>query len=78
VIEHAPNFYNAYTNLGATLSDMGQDDAAVHALQKSIAIKETARALNSLAAIKAYQKKDGEAIVLTEKRLRSIPGTTSI
>jgi tetratricopeptide (TPR) repeat protein/predicted Ser/Thr protein kinase len=67
VIEHAPRFYSAYTNLGATLSDMGQDDAAVRALQTSIEIKETGEALNSLAAIKAYQKKDGEAIVLYRK-----------
>jgi superkiller protein 3 len=67
VIEHAPRFYSAYTNLGATLSDMGQDEAAVRALQTSIGIKETGEALNSLAAIKAYQKKDGETIVLYRK-----------
>jgi len=62
VIERAPRFYNAYTNLGATLSEMGQDEAAVQALLTSLKIRETGRALNSLAAIRAYQKRDHEAI----------------
>ncbi|PYQ26614.1 MAG: hypothetical protein DMF56_23675 [Acidobacteria bacterium] len=75
VIERAPRFYNAYTNLGATLSDMGQDDAAVNALLTSVRIKATARALNSLAAIKAYQKKDADAVILYKKALALNPNS---
>src|SRR5207248_338046 len=66
-IEYAPGFFDAYTNLGATLSDMGQDAAAEQALLASLQIKETARALNSLAAIRAYQKRDAAAILLYKR-----------
>jgi serine/threonine-protein kinase len=70
VIERAPRFSNAYTNLGAALNKMGQDDAAVQALLTSLNIKESAGALNSLAAIKAYQKRDDEAIVYYKRAFR--------
>lgn len=75
VIERAPGFYNAHTNLGATLSEMGQDDAAVEALLHSLKIRETGRALNSLAAIRAYQKRDDEAVVHYRKALALDPGS---
>jgi tetratricopeptide (TPR) repeat protein len=39
----------------------------VAALMTSLSIKETGRALNSLAAIKAYQKHDDEALALYKK-----------
>lgn len=75
VIARAPRFYNAYTNLGATLSEMGRDDEAVQALLTSLQIRETGRALNSLAAIKAYQKRDDEAIVYYKKAYALDPGS---
>jgi serine/threonine protein kinase len=77
VIARAPRFYNAYTNLGATLNELGRDDEAVQALLTSLRIQENGGALNSLAAIKAYQKRDAEAIVYYRKRSPSIPATTS-
>ncbi len=64
VIELAPRFYEAYTNLGGALSDMGDQDAAVVALTKSLSIKETAPAFNGLGAARAYQRRDAEAIPL--------------
>lgn len=67
VIQLAPRFHSAHTNLGAALSEMGYDDAAVQALMTSLSIKETPRALNSLAAVRAYQKRDAEAIALYKK-----------
>jgi tetratricopeptide (TPR) repeat protein len=66
-IEHAPRFYNAYANLGAALNEMGQDAAAEQAFLASLKIKENARALNGLAAMRAYQRRDAEAIVLYKK-----------
>ena len=69
VIARAPGFFNAYTNLGATLDEMGRDDDAVKALLTSLRIHESGRALNSLAAIKAYQNRDAEAIVYYRKAL---------
>ena len=74
MIARAPRFYNAYTNLGATLNEMGRDDEAVQALLTSLRIQETGRALNSLAAIKAYQKRDAEAIVYYRKASALDPG----
>jgi tetratricopeptide (TPR) repeat protein len=64
VIARAPRFHSAYTNLGAALMDMGQYDEAVHVLHTSLNIKTTARALNNLAAVRAYQQRDVEAIDL--------------
>jgi tetratricopeptide (TPR) repeat protein/TolB-like protein len=70
----APRFTNGYTNLGAALSEMGQDGAAETALARSLAIQQTPRALNSLAAIRAYQKRDAEAIVLYKEAYARDPG----
>ncbi len=67
VIARAPRFYNAWTNLGGALSDMGQYDQAEQALLTSLSIRTTARALNNLAAVRAYQKRDVEAIDLYRK-----------
>ena len=61
-VEHAPGFAQAYTNLGATLSDMGRNAEAEQALRASLRIKENAGALNSLGAVRAYQKRDAEAL----------------
>jgi len=60
-IERAPGRSSAYFNLGAVLDVLERDDEAIVALQKSLSLKKTARALNSLGAIMAYQWKDHEA-----------------
>lgn len=65
--ERAPRFHEAYTNLGAVLNELGQDDAAAQALLTSLSLKETGRALNNLAALRAYQKRDDEALVYYKK-----------
>jgi len=73
----APNFQEAYTNLGAALNYMGQaqDAAAEQALLTSLKIKETGRALNGLAALRAYQRRDAEAILLYKKACALTPGS---
>jgi serine/threonine-protein kinase len=68
-IEHAPRFLNAYTNLGATLNEMGNNDGAERALLASLEIKQTAGALNSLGVIRAYQRRDAEAIAFYKRSL---------
>jgi serine/threonine protein kinase/tetratricopeptide (TPR) repeat protein len=60
-IDRAPGMFDAYSNLGAALDDLGRDQEAEQALTRSLEIRETARALNSLGAIRAYQKRDLEA-----------------
>jgi len=73
VIERAPRFSNAYTNLGAMLNLMGRDDEAIQALLTSLQIKVTDGALNSLAAIMAYQKRDAEAIAYYKRAVELNP-----
>lgn len=51
----------SYINLGAALGDLGRDAEAEQALMASLRIQETAGALNSLGALRAYQKRDAEA-----------------
>ena len=72
-IARAPGFYDAYTDLGAALSEMTQDEEAERVLKTSLNIKETARALNSLGAIKAYQAKDVEAVQFYKRSLSINP-----
>ncbi len=73
-IDRAPGRSNAYFNLGAVLDDLNRDDEAVAALQKSLQLKKTARALNSLGAILAYQGKDKEAADFYEQAVELEPG----
>lgn len=73
VIARAPRFATAYTNLGSVLTELGRYDEAVQAQLTSLHIKTTASGLNNLAAIKAYQKRDLEAIDLYEKALQLDP-----
>jgi tetratricopeptide (TPR) repeat protein len=69
VIQLAPKFYNAYANLGSTSTYMGRDEEAEKALIASLKIKENAGALNSLAALRAYQRRDVEAVALYKRAL---------
>jgi serine/threonine protein kinase/tetratricopeptide (TPR) repeat protein len=62
-IERAPGLFDAYNELAAALSDLGQDDEAEKALLMSIRLRDTSDAQNSLGAIRAYQRRDKEAVV---------------
>lgn len=61
-IDRAPGLYHEYTNLGAALDELGRDDEAEKALLTSLKLRETPRALNSMGAMRANQKRDEEAV----------------
>jgi len=61
-IERAPGRIDEYADLAAALNDGGEDERAEQALRKSLQIRETADAWNSLGVIRAHQKNDAEAI----------------
>jgi serine/threonine protein kinase/tetratricopeptide (TPR) repeat protein len=61
-IDRAPGLFDEYTNLGATLDELGRDTEAEQALQTSLKLRETYRALNNMGAMRAYQKRDAEAV----------------
>ena len=61
-IDRAPGLLDAYTDLGAALSDLGRYQEAEQALLTSLKLRETAPALNSLGAIRAYQDRDADAV----------------
>ena len=69
-IDRAPGLFDEYTNLGAALSDLGRDTEAEQALVASLKLQESANALNSLGAIRAYQKRDADAIKYYERAVR--------
>jgi serine/threonine-protein kinase len=68
-IDRAPGLYDEYTNLGAALDEMDQDDKAETALLTSLKLRETPRALNSMGAMRAYQKRDAEAAVYYKRAI---------
>ncbi len=61
-IDRAPGLFQAYTDLAGALSDLGQDQPAEQALRTSLQLRETAPAWNNLGAIRAYQKRDRDAV----------------
>lgn len=61
-IDRAPGLYDEYTNLGAAFDELGRYDEAERAFLRSLNLRETPRALNNLGAMRAYQKRDDEAI----------------
>jgi eukaryotic-like serine/threonine-protein kinase len=61
-IDRAPGLFEAYTDLGAAMSDLGRNQEAEQALLMSLKLRETARAWNSLGAIRAYQDRDADAV----------------
>jgi serine/threonine-protein kinase len=73
-IERAPGRYGAYMNLGAVLDVLGRDEEAIASLKKSLAIKKTARALNSLGAVLAYQQRDRDAVEYYRQAVEMEPG----
>jgi tetratricopeptide (TPR) repeat protein len=74
-ISRAPGRVGEYTNLGAVLSDLGRDAEAEQALTTSLKLRETANALNSMGAIRAYQKRDLEAVAYYQRAVAADPNT---
>jgi tetratricopeptide (TPR) repeat protein len=72
-IERAPGLFDEYTNLGAALDELGQDTEAEKALLTSLKLRETPEALNNMGAIRAYQKKDVEAIAYYKRAVALDP-----
>jgi serine/threonine protein kinase/tetratricopeptide (TPR) repeat protein len=73
VIERAPGMFKPYSNLGATLMDLGKYDEAEQALTQSLKLRKTAPALNNLGAIRAYQRRDSEAVEYFEEAVAMDP-----
>lgn len=61
-IERAPGLVNAHYNLGATLMNLGKYNEAEQVLMESLKLRATAPAFNNLGAIRAYQRRDAEAV----------------
>jgi tetratricopeptide (TPR) repeat protein len=74
-IDLAPGRAGEYSNLGAVLDDLGRDTEAEQALTTSLKLKETANALNSMGAMRAYQKRDQEAITYYQQAIARDPQT---
>jgi eukaryotic-like serine/threonine-protein kinase len=72
-IERAPGLVEAYNELAAALTDLSRYDDAEKALLASIQLRETAGARNNLGAIRAYQKRDAEAVDLYKRALALEP-----
>ena len=66
-ISRAPGRFVAYSNLGATLMDLGRYAESEEALKQSLKLRETAPALNNLGAVRAYQRRDAEAVGYYER-----------
>jgi eukaryotic-like serine/threonine-protein kinase len=61
-IERAPGLSDEYANLGAVLEELGRDSEAETALLTSLKLRESPDALNNIGAMRAYQKRDEEAV----------------
>jgi serine/threonine protein kinase/Flp pilus assembly protein TadD len=73
VIERAPGMFKPYSNLGAALMDLGKYDEAEQSLVQSLKLRETAPALNNMGAIRAFQKRDSEAVEYYERAVAINP-----
>ncbi|HWZ45142.1 MAG TPA: protein kinase [Candidatus Saccharimonadales bacterium] len=67
---------DAYTNLGAVMSDMGREAEAEKAFLTSLKIREAARSLNGLGAIRDNQARDAEAAGYYRRAVTIEPGNT--
>jgi tetratricopeptide (TPR) repeat protein len=74
-IKRAPGMFDAYTNLAAALDNLGRDAEAEQALLASLKLRETARALNSMGAIRAFQKRDEDAVQYYKRAVELDPQT---
>jgi serine/threonine-protein kinase len=75
-IDHDHGLADAYINLGAAMSDLGRQTEAEQALLTSLTIKESARALNSLGAIRDYQGRDADAAGYYRRAVAVEPSNT--
>jgi len=74
-IERAPGLFDEYTNLGAALDELGQDTEAEKALLTSLKLRETWGALNNMGAMRAYQKRDVEALAYYKRAVALDPSS---
>ena len=65
---------DAYVSLGAIMSDLGREAEAEQALLTSLTVRETARALIILGAIRAQQRRDAEAAGYYKRAVAMDPG----
>jgi len=72
-IDRAPGRAIAYSNLGATLMDLGEYTSAEMSLLQSLKLRETAPALNNMGAVRAYQRRDAEAVDYYQRAIRLNP-----
>lgn len=72
-IEQAPGLFDDYTNLGAAFNELGRDADAEKALLTSLKLRETARALNSMGAMRAYQNRDEETVAYYRRAVAMNP-----
>jgi len=72
-IERAPGLFDEYTNLGASLDELGRDAEAEKALLTSLKLHETPSALNNMGAMRAYQGRDGEAVAYYKRAIAIDP-----
>ena len=61
-IDRAPGLFDEYADLGATLLELGRDAEAEQAFLTSLKLRQTSPALNNMGALRAYQKRDAEAV----------------
>ena len=74
-IERAPGWFEPYTDLAATLSELGRNEEAEQVLLASLKLRETATAWNNLGAIRAYEKRDADAVGYYTRAVRLDPGS---
>jgi serine/threonine protein kinase/tetratricopeptide (TPR) repeat protein len=74
-IERAPGLFEEYANLGAVLDELGQDTEAEKALLTSLKLRETWGALNNMGAMRAYQKRDVEALAYYKRAVALDPSS---
>jgi serine/threonine protein kinase/tetratricopeptide (TPR) repeat protein len=73
VIELAPGMYNAYTNLGSSLEKLGQMEDAERALQNSLSLRETPRALNNMGDLLFSNARFSDALVYLQRAAALTP-----
>lgn len=73
VIALAPRMSNAYTNLGASLEKLDRPADAEKALQSSLALRETPRALNNMGSLLFSEGRFAEAVPYLRRAVALTP-----
>jgi tetratricopeptide (TPR) repeat protein len=73
MIEAAPGLPDSYSALAAPLIELGRYGEAEQTVQRSLAIRETAMALNNLAVIRYFQKRYADAAACQKRALAYEP-----